>query len=1223
MPRVMTHARGTVVAAVQRVARLPRPLLAALVAMVLVLGGSAVALAGDGEDRTVTARFSRAVQVYEGSEVRVMGVPIGEVTAVVPEGPTVRVEMVYGEEYRLPADAQAVIVTPTLTADRFVQLAPAYTGGEELPDGAEIAVEDTGTPIEIDRVYRSLVDLTGALGPDGVNQDGTLDAVLGSGAELLDGQGRKANRMLVNLSAAVETFADGSGDLFSTVRSLDQLTATFAANDRQVGRFLRELGAVAGQLGSERQELLAMLRALAGVMGKVERFVRDNREQLTTEVGKLGRVLKVLSDERVNLDIALRTGALAMGNLQNSWDGYTKNVGARLNVKGSVINMSGFLCAMVKNGSVPSAETACELFDQLLDPLQGPGSPLGDSGSLFPQARASRQPTLGGAAGRDQPERRDGGWPMTSRRLRSLAWVLALGSALSLTGCEAYDLPLPGRPVGEDDSFEITAEFRDVSTLVPRHTVKVNDVTVGEVVDVTGEGWHAVVTMRVRDDVELPGNAIADIRQTSLLGEKYVALLPPPGEEPRGRLADGAELGQARTTRTPELEEVLGALSFLLNGGGVGQLQVITSELNRAFEGRTGKVRSVLRQMRSMAQVLDEQRTDIIDAMSAVDGLSSTLNREKDVIDGALAAFPPAVRLMSQQHEQLIEMLSALDRLGKVGTRVVDASKAALIADLRHLRPVLRRLNKVGPDLPDAAGTMLSFPFPYDSDPIVKGDYANTKVIFNIDLANVVRAAGEDGGGGGGGLPDLPDLPDLPPVVPGGPGGDDGLLGGVTGLTGRPTAGDDGARRRRSARRWSGMRAGVRTRLVAFVVLSAVGVAYASASYLGLWDKVLGRGYTVTAYLPSSGGLYNGSQVTYRGVKVGEVSAMVPADKGLAVTLTMQDEARIPAESPFFVHNGSAVGEQYLDFEPRAAGEPYLRDGDEIRGGPDALPVDEADVLLELDEFVGSVDRQDLRTVVEELGLMFDGAARPLQGLVDDADTLVRAAERDTAPTVRLINNGRTVLRTQEANRSSIRTLARGLAQVSTALRTGDPQLRAILQGGPGTADQVRLLLEGLEPTLPVLTSNLATVAQVTTARVPAIEQLLNTFPVNVAGGFTGTSPDGYGSVELQFDDAPPPCTKGYLPVNRWRPPSDETDGKVYKKAHCASGPPINVRGTKHAPGPPVGWWNRGRVAPYDPRTGEVTTGRSRGAVISDPTGGDVYGSEAWKWILVGPTVLQ
>ena len=168
--------------------------------------------------RTVTAYFSRAVSIYKGSEVRVMGVKIGTVTAVVPEGNDVRVSMEYDPQYKLPAGAKAAIVTPTLTADRFVQIAPAYTGGPLMQDGARIALAETGTPVELDRISQALSDLTQALGPNGANKDGSLNTLLTAGAKALRGNGQLGNQTINNLSQAVQTFGDNSGPLFDSVQ---------------------------------------------------------------------------------------------------------------------------------------------------------------------------------------------------------------------------------------------------------------------------------------------------------------------------------------------------------------------------------------------------------------------------------------------------------------------------------------------------------------------------------------------------------------------------------------------------------------------------------------------------------------------------------------------------------------------------------------------------------------------------------------------------------------------------------------------------------------------------------------------------------------------------------------------------------------------------------------------------------------------------------------------
>jgi phospholipid/cholesterol/gamma-HCH transport system substrate-binding protein len=351
---------------------------------------------------------------------------------------------------------------------------------------------------------------------------------------------------------------------------------------------------------------------------------------------------------------------------------------------------------------------------------------------------------------------------MNSGRLRRGIPALVVAGALVLSGCEfegAYDLPLPGSPVDEEDAYQVTAEFADVLNVVPRTTVMVDDVVVGEVTEVDRIGWNARVTMLVRDDVELPDNAIADIRQVSLLGEKYVALEEPVGEEPVGRLGDGDDIPLSSTGRNPEVEEVLGALSFLLNGGGVGQLGTITEELNNVMSGRTGRVRHLLGSLESVIGTLDQQKAQIIAAMESMNELTATLNAERDTIGDALDVMGPAVSVMADQHQELIQMLGALRRLGKVGARVIGASKENLIASLAHLRPIFTRLNAAGKSLAPGLDMMISFPFPQEAANVVKGDYANASIRAGINLETFLPDNGGGGGGGGGGGP-IPPLPD-------------------------------------------------------------------------------------------------------------------------------------------------------------------------------------------------------------------------------------------------------------------------------------------------------------------------------------------------------------------------------------------------------------------------------------------------------------------------------
>lgn len=346
-------------------------------------------------------------------------------------------------------------------------------------------------------------------------------------------------------------------------------------------------------------------------------------------------------------------------------------------------------------------------------------------------------------------------------------WLVILSAvALFATGCKfdgAYDLPLPGQQVKEEDGYVVTADFADVVNVVPRTLVMANDVAVGQVLEVERVGWHARVKMRVKKDIVLPANAVADVRQTSLLGEKYIALLAPTEAKPvAAKLADGAFIPLSRTARNPEVEEVLGALSFLLSGGGVGQLKTISHELNQMMTGRDQDIRGVLRQLNTMVGTLDEQRSNIIAAMDAVNRLAKTLNREKDAIGAALDSMGPALKVLRNQHAALMKMLKQLDVLGRVGTRVLNASRDNIVASLRHLHPALKGLADAGNSLPRGLSLMVSFPFPEAAATLAKGDYANALFKMTFDLDKLVTGAPK----GDTGLPNLLNLCSATPAAP-------------------------------------------------------------------------------------------------------------------------------------------------------------------------------------------------------------------------------------------------------------------------------------------------------------------------------------------------------------------------------------------------------------------------------------------------------------------------
>ncbi|MFF3285998.1 MCE family protein [Streptomyces sp. NPDC003023] len=358
------------------------------------------------------------------------------------------------------------------------------------------------------------------------------------------------------------------------------------------------------------------------------------------------------------------------------------------------------------------------------------------------------------------------------RRRRAVALVTAMGSVL-LTGCEfngLYDVNLPGGAAADGNAYHVTADFRDVLDLVPQSSVKVNNVTVGAVEKVELVGWHARVRLRIADDVKLPDNAIAELRQTSMLGEKYVSLSPPVGIEPTGRLADGARIPLSRTGRNPEIEEVLSALSALLNGGGVAQLKTITVELNKALEGRENRVKDLLGELDTFIGGLDKQRKEIVRALAGIDRLSKRLAAEKKTIAQAVDTMPGALKVLADQRRDLTAMLTSLSDLGKAGTKVINTSHADTVANLKSLRPILQSLNKAGSDLPNSLELLTTYPFPRNVTDAIKGDYVNLKITADLDFESVYgNLAEEPEKPREPGTPDVPEVPEVPelPGVPG------------------------------------------------------------------------------------------------------------------------------------------------------------------------------------------------------------------------------------------------------------------------------------------------------------------------------------------------------------------------------------------------------------------------------------------------------------------------
>jgi phospholipid/cholesterol/gamma-HCH transport system substrate-binding protein len=367
-----------------------KALVAGIAVLALLLGVAVVLWPGTG-DRHLRAEFVRAVGLYEGSDVRILGVKVGEVTGVHPAGDKVVVDMSYDATYAVPADAKAVVIAPSVVSDRYVQLTPVYKGGPRLADDATIRLDRTAVPVELDRIFSSLNDLDVALGPEGANRTGALSRLLAVGADNLDGEGRTINRTLTDFSTALHTLATKRGDLFGTVRNLQVFTSALAGSDSQVRAFNSDLASVADQLSAERGELALALKNLAVALSEVASFVRDNRTDLTRDISGLADITGVLAKQKDALAETLEAGPVALSNLQNAYNPASGTLDTRDNAE-QLQDPGLFLCSLLI--SVGQPQRVCDQIEKVLENKQFPvpGQPA-QGGSGAPDL------TLGGVLG--------------------------------------------------------------------------------------------------------------------------------------------------------------------------------------------------------------------------------------------------------------------------------------------------------------------------------------------------------------------------------------------------------------------------------------------------------------------------------------------------------------------------------------------------------------------------------------------------------------------------------------------------------------------------------------------------------------------------------------------------------------------------------------------------------------------------------------------------------
>lgn len=374
-----------------------RRFLPVAVVVLLLLAGVVWMLGGSGDTKTVTAYFPRAVSIYEGSDVRVLGVAVGEVEEVVPAGTQVKVVMTYDGDVDVPQDAQAVIVSPSVVGDRYIQLTPAFDDGDKvMADNTVIKVDKTAIPLELDQIYSSIDKLTVALGPEGANREGALTDLLEQTAKNFGGQGEDFHQTIEDFGKLSETLDNNKDELFDSAGQLESFIKTLADNDQTVRSFNKSLGDVSGLLADERQELTTALSNLGTALDEVARFVKSNRAVLGRNIRDVNRVAKVLVRQRENLDEILDAGPLALTNLYHTYNPKDGTLDTNANIGNLVHELTSdpeaVLCTLV-SANDPKGDL-CDLVKALLPR----GAPFG-TGSAFSQPY---DPTLFGLVGAER-----------------------------------------------------------------------------------------------------------------------------------------------------------------------------------------------------------------------------------------------------------------------------------------------------------------------------------------------------------------------------------------------------------------------------------------------------------------------------------------------------------------------------------------------------------------------------------------------------------------------------------------------------------------------------------------------------------------------------------------------------------------------------------------------------------------------------------------------------
>jgi phospholipid/cholesterol/gamma-HCH transport system substrate-binding protein len=405
-----------------------------------------------------------------------------------------------------------------------------------------------------------------------------------------------------------------------------------------------------------------------------------------------------------------------------------------------------------------------------------------------------------------------------------------------------------------------------------------------------------------------------------------------------------------------------------------------------------------------------------------------------------------------------------------------------------------------------------------------------------------------------------------------------------------------------------------KVQLLVFVIITLLGVTYVGARYAKLDRLLVDDTYTVVAHFPESGGIFAGGEVSYRGVKIGSVDKLVLTDEGVDVHLGIDNEFdEIPADTLAVVGNRSAVGEQYVELQPKVDDGPFLEGDSEIEETDTRLPISTNQLLTNLSNTVSSVDQDALRTTVDEFGLAFSGTGENLQTIIDSGTSFIEVANQNFDVTSRLIEDSNVVLNGQIRSESALRTFARELALFSGTLAGADGDLRKVIDTGSATATELRRFLQANQVELGSLINNLVTTGEVVVKHLDGVAQVLVVYPYVVEGGFTVVSKSPGGLYDAHFGmimTSEPVCHKGYEGTDR-REPQDGSNRPMNEDARCAeAAAQSNARGSQNL--------NR-VVGSFDQESKKLTWGDPGAVTTTGSVAPPSLGEESWKWLYLQP----